>query len=130
MSAREELSEIYLEWHALSQAEHEAIRSFDWDRLGQLQQNKEGLQRRIQAIEQRLDGSRLAGQTSADLHRNHFQSILQELVGLEAENHRQLEACLAAARQQHNQLRQSSQNLRRLHRAYVNDPSCVWQSYS
>lgn len=130
MSTREELNEIYLEWHALSEAEHEAIRDFDWERLASQQQKKIDLQRRIQAIEQRWDRVRLPGQAASEADQDRWQTMLQELVRMEAENHRQLEAYLATARQERDQLRQSSLNLRRLHRAYVNNLKSVWQSYS
>lgn len=129
MNAREELNEIYLQWHALSEAEHEAIRGFDWERLAVHQQQKLDLQQRIQAIERRRVAPQRPGQGAAS-DQPALQSMLQELVRMETENHRQLEAYLASARLERDQLRQSSLNLRRLHRAYVNTINSVWQSYS
>jgi predicted nucleic acid-binding Zn-ribbon protein len=130
MTPREELNEIFLEWHTLSEAEHEAIKAFDWTRLADHQQQKAGLQGRIRSIEHRINTASADPTAAAAMHQNHFRDILEELVRLETENRGQLEAHLAASQHQRNELRQTSQNLRRLHRAYVADSDGAWHSYS
>jgi hypothetical protein len=122
-SISEELSELYGEWQTLTAAETEAIRALNWADLARHQLAKQALQRRIETVERTGLGSAAGWHTQ-------FRDLLLALTEQERENHRLLEAHRLEARRSQDALRQSSRNLRNLHRAYRTDQPSAWHSYS
>jgi hypothetical protein len=123
MTPETQLLELYHQWRAMTQAEAAAIQEGNWARLLEIQNQKCALQERIDAAEP----ERLASFSAPKMD---LKETLHDLILLEQQN-----AAALASRQQelqfeHQQLNQSSANLRQLQRAYSASPGAVWQSYS
>lgn len=114
-----ELPGLYAEWRELTGAESVAIRSERWAVVTELQRRKTDLQDRLS---RRQPADPPAGPELAPL--------IRELMVLEAENARLMDAKLEAGRQQRDELDRSGSNLRRLRGSYGQARATTWQSYS
>ena len=136
MNVSDEHNELYEEWRSLSRSETQAIRAFDWKSLSGYQKQKLELQKRIQHLESvrpNFGISPVEGPVQLDnisSQESDFSQLLGDLIQMERDNFQLLESQKDRLRAQQSELKQSSQNLRRLHKAYVSDPHAVWETYS
>lgn len=136
MTYQDKLNQHYEEWKSLSQAENRAIRAHDWSSLSSYHRRKTELQESIRAIEHEWKQSSATpgGKDAQDPNQvdpdSEFGEILAELIGMERENLKLIEDHRKSAQVRQSDLKKSSQNLKRLHQAYVTHRESVWQSYS
>lgn len=117
-----ELQGLYSEWRKLTGAESVAIRSERWSAVTELQRQKADLQDQVERLSPRRPADPASGPELAPL--------IRELMLLEAENARLMDAKLEAGRQQRAELDRSGSNLRRLRGSYGQARATTWQSYS
>lgn len=82
MSSRRQLASLYEEWRLMSEAEGDAIRSSEWQRVNYCQNTKAELRSKILAAIEGADGN----QRNAEALRHHFRPVLEHLISLEVRN--------------------------------------------
>ena len=127
---REELLELYRRWREWTEAEGEAIRTWNWPRVERIQADKEELVQTIITTAERLRAECLqVGSGSLQLEEE-LRGVVNELVTLEARNQEQLAAQRQQASAQATELNNAVHQLRQIKRAYAAGSEARWQSYS
>jgi hypothetical protein len=124
MTARQQLSELYEQWHRLTQAETGFIAAKNWSGLASCQQEKSALQPQIDFWSGQLaEGSGAAGE------RGHFGSVVQELLFLEEQNRRRVIEQLESARKEQRSFEQAICGASRRQKS-SSPPASAWEAYS
>lgn len=130
MSADRALTDLYGEWHRLTEAEGQAISQAAWIQVAECQRAKAALVPRI--LEATSDWQTRvppAGPARVEAERR-LRAQVAGLIELEARNQQWLSRQYEQARLNLAALDQASSHLRQLHRAYAPSRASVWQSYS
>lgn len=130
MSAKQNLLNAYGSWEQFTQSEGDAIVRADWPGVSEYQKNKQELQRQIIQL---TDAAR-AESVEAGLDTKRFETdlrqIVNRLIALENRNSELISERRQSAELQRAELDQTSRNLRRMQKSYVQPSTAVWQSYS
>ncbi len=126
MNAATELLDLYGRWLELTESEARAIRAASWSAVTELQAQKAGLQKLVEACSRRVSPLADSGRACAA----ELQRVIRDLVRREEENSAFLAQQLEAHRSERAVLEQSGLNLRRLRCSYGQGQNSTWQSYS
>ena len=130
MSAKQNLLATYSSWEEWTRREGLAIEEGDWRRLNECQKAKGELQARILLLTQAANVEFVeAAHDAKELERN-LSPIIHSLIELERRNAERLADRRRAAGSQLAELDNTSRNLRRVQKSYVQPPQAVWDSYS
>ena len=130
MNTQQQLMKLYERWGCLTIDEGEAIRAADWAKVAQQQAEKWMIRNQIHASSSQLEAEIQAGRVDPKSIHKQIHYIVDELIGLEMENERALAEQRQLAQQEQWELQRSTQNLRRLQKAYAPAPGPAWDSYS
>lgn len=130
MSASDQLQNAYREWRRLAEAEGEAIRSSDWQRVDNYQNSLHELQPQIirWTQEARQEWQHLGRDVASE--ENSVRVIVAELIEIERRNCAWLNDVREATQVQLRQLEHSGHTLRQVQRSYGPNPSSAWSSFS
>ena len=117
-------AQLFAEWRQLTEAETLAITAHDWSGLAEVQHRKSDLQEALDIAEHAPTATRSRPQHDA------IRAAIDQLIRLEASNHKLLTERIAAMRTEKESLHRSAGNLRRLHRYSPSPDASAWQSYS
>lgn len=130
MNTQEQLMKLYGRWGCLTTDEGEAIRAADWAKVARFQAEKWMIRNQIHATSSQLEAEIQAGRVDPSAIHKRIHYIVDELIGMEMENERALAEQRQLAQQEQWELQRSTQNLRRLQKAYAPAPGPAWDSYS
>jgi len=118
MNAESELLRAYREWHRLAQAETKAIQTRNWTLVTDCHLAIKDYQNIVARLTQetRAEWQR-AGCNVAEKEKN-LQVLISDLLDITRQNQGRLQAALAKAREQIDQLGEAGKNLKRLQRSY------------
>ena len=130
MGAATDLLDTYQEWRQWTQAEGEAIRIGNWNRVQECQGSKVRLQPRI--IRLAGPAQKEWGQLGLDVaeKEQEVRAAVDECIRLETLNGDLLAKQREAAVAKQTELDQTSRNLKLIHRSYVPAQSAAWTSFS
>lgn len=127
---RATLRALYDQWRDISEAEGIAISTGQWSQLESLQKSKQQLQTFIDSAKHDLrTAGQACGQAARELERE-FQSMIVELLALEAQNRQILDTRRNEATAEEHRLLQAVQTLHQIRGAYASPHLVSWQSYS
>ncbi len=130
MTARSTLLGLYEEWRLQTEAEGEAIRAHDWNRVSACQRVKQGLQPLILDWTGAARREQQAQGEAAEGLDQELRAVLQHLMQAENRNQAWLAQHQAAVQARRGELQQSVRNLRRVRQSDSPQLRPVWQSYS
>lgn len=130
MNTQEQLLKLYERWGDLTTDEGVAIGAADWAKVAQYQAEKWMIRNQIHASSSQLEAEIQAGLVDPNAIHKQIHYRVDELIGMEMENERALAEQRQLAEREQWELQRSSQNLRRLHRAYAPALGPAWDTYS
>jgi len=118
MNAESELLRAYREWHRLAQAETKAIQTRNWSLLSDCHLAIKDYQLMVARLTQEARAEwQFTGCNVAEKEKN-LQVLISDLLDITRQNQGRLQAALAKAREQIDQLGEAGKNLKRLQRSY------------
>ena len=130
MSAKQNLLNAYESWDQLTQREGAAITRSDWMGVSECQKNKQELQRQIINLTDAARAESLEAGVETKRFDTDLRQIVNRLIALENSNSELISERRQTAELQRAELDQTSRNLRRMQKSYVQPATAVWQSYS
>ena len=130
MNAERDLSEAYLEWRRLAEAEGEAIGAGNWSLVSACQAALQLLQERISRVASAARHERAKAGGDQTLREKALNATVLELIKIERRNQTLLAAIQEATRTKLGQLQQAGRNLTQLRRSYGSVSPAVRASFS
>jgi hypothetical protein len=130
MNSERDLTEAYLEWRRLAEAEGEAIGARNWSLVSACQKALQNLPDRIARLSAaaREDWSKPGGNRAAK--EGLLKATIHELIQLEKRNHTLLGSMKSAMRTKLDQLDEAGRNLKQIQRSYGAGRPATWTSFS
>ena len=129
-NADHELTEAYLEWRRLAEAEGQAIQACNWSLLAACQKALQNLQTRITKLSDAARSEWKKMGAARKQREAQVNATIFELIELEKRNSTLLKSIRETAHERLEQLDRAGQNLKRIHRSYSSETPVIWSSFS